>query len=150
MSTENPGTLTTESHTPEPKQTGLIAFFANNSVAANLMMMFIIVMGLWNYKTIQRQMFPNIEINYINVSAVYRGASPQEIEQSIIIKMEEALKDITEIKESTSRARRGSGSITLEIDPDKNLSEVLDKVKARIDSIATFPADMEPPNISQI
>ena len=134
----------------EPKQTGLIAFFANNSVAANLMMMFIIVMGLWNYKTIQRQMFPNIEFNYISVSAVYRGASPQEIEQSIIIKMEEALKDITEIKESTSRAQRGSGSISLEIDPDKNLSEVLDKVKARIDSIATFPADMEPPNISQI
>jgi len=134
----------------EPKQTGLIAFFANNSVAANLMMMFIIIMGLWSYKTIQRQMFPNFEINYINVSAVYRGASPQEIEQSIIIKMEEALKDITEIKESTSRVQRGSGSISLEIDPDKNLSEVLDKVKARIDSIATFPADMEPPNISQI
>jgi multidrug efflux pump subunit AcrB len=150
MSTENPGTLTTESQTPGPKQTGLIAFFANNSVAANLMMMFIIVMGLWNYKTIQRQMFPNIEFNYISVSAVYRGASPQEIEQSIIIKMEEALKDITEIKESTSRVQRGSGSISLEIDPDKDLSEVLDKVKARIDSIATFPADMEPPNISQI
>jgi multidrug efflux pump subunit AcrB len=150
MSTENPGTLTTESQTPEPKQTGLIAFFANNSVAANLMMMFIIVMGLWNYKTIQRQMFPNIEFNYISVSAVYRGASPQEIEQSIIIKMEEALKDITEIKESTSRVQRGSGSISLEIDSDKNLSEVLDKVKARIDSIANFPADMEPPNISQI
>jgi multidrug efflux pump subunit AcrB len=134
----------------EPKQTGLIAFFANNSVAANLMMMFIIIMGLWSYKTIQRQMFPNFEINYINVSAVYRGASPQEIEQSIIIKMEEALKDITEIKESTSRVRRGSGSISLEIDPGKDLSEVLDKVKARIDSIANFPADMEPPNISQI
>ena len=144
MSSENENILV------EPKQTGLIAFFANNSVAANLMMFFIIVMGLWSYKTVQRQMFPNIEINYINVSAVYRGASPQEIEQSIIIKMEEALKDITEIKESTSRARRGSGTITLEIDPDKELSEVLDKVKARIDSIATFPADMEPPNISQI
>ena len=150
MSTDNTGNITTEPQTPEPKQTGLIAFFANNSVAANLMMMFIIIMGLWSYKTVQRQMFPNIEINYITVSAVYRGASPQEIEQSILIKMEEALKDITEIKQSTSRASRGSGSITLEVDPDKDLSEVLDKVKARIDSIATFPADMEPPNISQI
>jgi multidrug efflux pump subunit AcrB len=144
MSSENESTLV------EPKQTGLIAFFANNSVAANLMMFFIIIMGLWSYKTIQRQMFPNFEINYINVSAVYRGASPQEIEQSILIKMEEALKDITEIKESISQARRGSGSISLEIDPDKELSDVLDKVKARIDSIATFPADMEPPNVSQI
>ncbi|MEP1447861.1 MAG: efflux RND transporter permease subunit [Paraglaciecola sp.] len=144
MSSENENTLI------EPKQTGIIAYFANNSVAANLMMMFIIIMGIYSYFTIQRQMFPNIEINYISVSAVYRGASPQEIEQSILIKMEEALKDITEIKESTSRAVRGSGSITLEIDPKKKLTDVLDKVKARIDSIATFPADMEPPNISQI
>ncbi len=150
MSTENTGNLPTEPHTPEPKQTGLIAFFANNSVAANLMMMFIIIMGIFSYFTIQRQMFPNFEINYINISAVYRGASPQEIEQSILIKMEEVLKDITEIKQSTSRARRGSGSISLEIDADEELSEVLDKVKARIDSIATFPAEMEPPNISQI
>jgi multidrug efflux pump subunit AcrB len=150
MSTENIGSPSTELQIPEPKQTGLIAFFANNPVASNLMMMFIIVMGIFSYFTIQRQMFPNIEINYINVSAVYRGASPQEIEQSILIKMEEALKDITEIEESTSRARRGSGSISLKIDPDKELSDVLDKVKARIDSIATFPADMEPPNVSQI
>ena len=134
----------------EPKQTGLIAFFANNSVAANLMMIFIIIMGVFSYFTIQRQMFPNIEINYINISAVYRGASPQEIEESILIKIEESLKDITEIKKATSRAFRGSGRVTLEIQENKELTDVLDKVKARVDSIATFPADMEPPDISQI
>ncbi|MFT4939641.1 MAG: multidrug efflux pump subunit AcrB [Paraglaciecola sp.] len=137
-------------HESAQKQTGLIAFFANNSVAANLMMMFIIVMGLFSYFTIQRQMFPNIEINYINITAVYRGASPQEIEESILIKIEEAIKDITEIKKSTSRAFRGNGRITLEIHKDKELTEVLDKVKARVDSIATFPADMEPANITQV
>jgi multidrug efflux pump subunit AcrB len=105
----------------EPKQTGLIAFFANNSVAANLMMIFIIIMGLFSYFTIQRQMFPNIEINYISISAVYRGASPQEIEESILIKIEESLKDITEIKRSTSRAFRGSGRVTQEIQEKKEL-----------------------------
>ena len=150
MSTENTGSPATEPQTPESKQTGLIAFFANNSVAANLMMVFIIVMGIYSYFSIQRQMFPNIEVNYINVSAVYRGASPQEIEQSILIKIEEAIKDITEIKKATSRAFRGNGRISLEIQKDQELTEVLDKVKARIDSIATFPADMEPPNISQV
>lgn len=150
MSTENTGSPATKPQMPEPKQTGLIAFFANNSVAANLIMMFIVIMGIFSYFTIQRQMFPNIEINYINVSAVYRGASPQEIEESILIKIEEAIKDITEIKKATSRAFRGSGRITLEIEKDKELTEVLDKVKARVDSIATFPADMEPPNISQV
>ena len=131
------------------KEKGLIAFFANNSVAANLMMGFIIVMGLVSYFTIQRQMFPNIEINYINISATYRGASPQEIEESILVKIEESLKDITEIKKLVGRAYRNAGSISLEIFPDEKLTDVLDKVKARVDSIATFPAGMEPVQVSQ-
>ena len=131
-------------------QTGLIAWFARNSVAANLLMIFIIIMGVASYFTIQRQMFPNIEINYINVEASYPGASPQEIEESIFIKVEEALKDITEIKRTVSRARRGGGAVTLEIDTKAELTDVLDKVKLRVDSIATFPADMEPLTISQV
>ncbi|MGB0858334.1 MAG: efflux RND transporter permease subunit [Pseudoalteromonas spongiae] len=132
------------------QQTGLIAFFANNSVAANLMMFFIILMGIVSYATIQRQMFPSIEINYITVNANYPGASPQEIEEGILIKIEESIKDITEIEKSISRAFRNGGSVTLEIDPDKNLAEVLDKVKLRVDGIATFPAGMEPVTVSQI
>lgn len=131
------------------KQSGLIAFFANNSVAANLMMIFIILMGVVSYFTIQRQMFPSIEINYINISANYPGASPQEIEEGILIKIEESIKDVTEIEKSVSRAFRNGGRLSLEIDPDENLSEVLDKVKLRVDGIATFPAGMEPVTISQ-
>ena len=131
-------------------ETGIIAWFANNAVAANLLMIFIILMGLASYFTIQRQMFPNIEINYITVSAQYPGASPQEIEESILIKVEEALKDVTEIKRTVARAFRDSGTVTLEIDTDEELTDVLDKVKLRVDGIATFPAGMEPVNISQI
>ncbi|AXT32707.1 efflux RND transporter permease subunit [Pseudoalteromonas tunicata] len=113
------------------------------------MMFFIIVMGIVSYFTIQRQMFPNVEINYININASYPGASPQEIEESIIIKIEESIKDITEIKKGVSRAFRNSGRISLEINPDEDLPEVLDKIKLRVDGIATFPADMEPITISQ-
>ena len=138
------------SESTQTKQTGLIAYFANNSVAANLMMLFIIVMGFLSYKTIQRQMFPNIEINYINVNANYPGASPQEIEESILIKIEESLKDITEIKKGVYRAFRNGGSARLEIHTDAELTDVLDKVKLRVDGIATFPAGMEPVTISQI
>lgn len=132
------------------KTSGIISYFAHNPVAANLMMIFILFMGLMGYFTIQRQMFPNIEINYIEISAAYRGASPQEIEESILIKVEESLKDVTEIKKMWSRAFRNSGRITLEIHPDKDLAETLDKVKMRVDSIATFPAAMEPVNVRQI
>ena len=131
-------------------QSGIIAWFARNSVAANLLMFFIIVMGIASYFTIQRQMFPNIEINYITVEANYPGASPQEIEESIFIKVEEAVKDITEIKRTVSRAFRGGGAVTLEIDTKAELTDVLDKVKLRVDSIATFPAGMEPVNVSQV
>lgn len=129
---------------------GIIAWFARNSVAANLLMVFIIVMGIASFATIQRQMFPNIEINYITVTANYPGASPQEIEESIFIKVEEAIKDITEIKRTVSRAFRGNGTVSLEIDTNAELTDVLDKVKLRIDGIATFPADMEPVNVSQV
>ena len=131
-------------------QSGILAWFARNSVAANLLMFFIIVMGIASYFTIQRQMFPNIEINYITVEANYPGASPQEIEESIFIKVEEAVKDITEIKRIVSRAFRGGGAVTLEIDTKAELTDVLDKVKLRVDSIATFPAGMEPVNVSQV
>ena len=74
-------------------ETGLIAWFANNPVASNLLMGFIIIMGLVSYNSIQRQMFPNVEINFINVQASYPGAAPREIEESILIKIEESLKD---------------------------------------------------------
>lgn len=128
----------------KPKQPGLIAYFTYNSVAANLLMVFILVLGIASYFTIQRQMFPNFELNYIQIEAVYPGASPQEIEESILIKIEEVLKDVTEIEQIISRGNRNGGRVSLKIDPKKPLTEVLDKVKLRVDGIATFPAGMEP------
>ncbi|WP_353798578.1 efflux RND transporter permease subunit, partial [Shigella sonnei] len=95
-------------------------------------------------------MFPNIEVNYITINANYPGASPQEMEESILIKIEESLKDITEIKKGTYRAFRNGGSAQLEINTDVELTDVLDKVKLRVDGIATFPAEMEPVTISQV
>lgn len=129
---------------------GIIAYFARNPVASNLMMFMIILLGFFSYFTIQKQMFPNIEINYINAYITYPGASPQEIEESITIKIEEAIKDLPEIKKSIGRSWRGGGRVTMEIHLDEHLPDVLDKVKSRIDSVATFPAAMEPITVSQL
>lgn len=126
---------------------GLIAYFARNPVAANLMMVIIIVMGIMSYFSTQRQMFATTEINRITVRAVYPGAAPQEMEESVMVKMEESLQDVTGIDKMVTRISRGSGSISIEVDVGEDLSDVLDQVKLRIDSIATFPADMEPPII---
>lgn len=126
---------------------GIISYFAHNPVAANLLMFILIVMGMMTYFTIQRQMFATTEINFITVRAVYPGADPQEMEESVMIKMEESLQDVTGIDKTVTRVRRGSGSLSLEIDVGEDLNDVLDQVKLRIDSIATFPNGMEPPII---
>ncbi len=128
----------------EDSKKGVIGYFAHNPVAANLLMVTVIILGLFSYFTLQRQMFPNIETNRIEIRATYPGASPREIEESILVKIEESLKDVTEIERSISRAFRSSGSVSLEIDSEESLTDVLDKVKLRVDGIATFPAAMEP------
>lgn len=133
----------------ETKQTGLIAYFANNPVAANLLMVFVLIVGTVSFFFIQRQMFPNIEVNYINVSAQYPGASPQEVEESILIKLEESLKDVTGIKKAVSSANRGSGNIELEINVDEDIDDVLVKVKQKIDAVSNLPASMEPIQVYQ-
>jgi multidrug efflux pump subunit AcrB len=85
----------------------------------------------------------------VQVSATYPGASPQEIEENILIKLEESLADVTEIKKVISRAQRGFGRLSLEIYNDEDLAEVTDKIKLRLDSVATLPAAMEPLVVAQ-
>ncbi|CAM2938837.1 Acriflavin resistance protein [Vibrio neptunius] len=133
----------------DSKQKGLIAYFAHNPVAANLLMVFVLIVGTVSFFFIQRQMFPNIEVNYINVSAQYPGASPQEVEESILIKLEESLKDVTGIKKAVTTASRGSGAIEIEVDVDQDVDDVLDKVKQKVDSVSNFPAAMEPIQVYQ-
>ncbi|WP_319534635.1 efflux RND transporter permease subunit [uncultured Vibrio sp.] len=134
----------------ETNQKGLIAYFANNPVAANLLMVFIIIMGIVSYLFIQRQMFPNIEVNYIDVRATYPGASPQEIEESILVKVEESIKDVTGIKKVVSRASRGSAYVSIEVDVNADIKRVLDDVNQRIDTLSNLPAGMEPINVYQV
>ena len=134
----------------ENQQKGIIAYFANNSVAANLMMVFIIVMGIVSFMFIQRQMFPNVEVNYINIHAAYPGASPQEIEESILVKVEESIKDVTGIKKTVAHASRGSAHVSIEVDVNADIKRVLDDVKQRVDTLSNLPAGMEPINVYQV
>ncbi len=134
----------------DTKQKGLIAYFANNPVAANLLMVFIIIMGVVSFLFIQRQMFPNIEVNYIDVRATYPGASPQEIEESILVKVEESIKDVTGIKKTVSTASRGSAYVSIEVDVNADIKRVLDDVNQRIDTLSNLPAGMEPINVYQV
>ena len=123
----------------------IIAWFAHNSVAANLLMVCLIFGGLFTTATITKEVQPRIEINYVTVTVPYRGGTPKDVEEGVLIKIEEAIQDLEGIKEMTSTAREGSGSVTVEVDQEYDVLEILDKVKNRVDSISTFPAETERP-----
>ncbi|MBX2858338.1 MAG: efflux RND transporter permease subunit [Cellvibrionaceae bacterium] len=127
---------------------GIIAWFARNPVAANLLMMAIIIMGLYSAVNIRKQMFPTLESNTISVNAVYRGASPQEVEEGITTKLEEALQSIDGIKKMRTTSRRGNANATLEVMESYEVKTVLEDVKSAVDSISSFPAGMEPARVS--
>ncbi len=126
---------------------GIIAWFARNPVAANLLMVGIILLGLYSAVSIRKQMFPMPESNRIEVTAVYRGASPQEVEEGITTKLEEALQSIEGIDRMITRSRRGYASANLEVLDSYDVQTVLDEVKSAVDSISSFPAGMEPPRV---
>ncbi|WP_281214335.1 efflux RND transporter permease subunit [Shewanella insulae] len=129
---------------------GIIAWFARNSVAANLLMFALLIGGLFSTLLINKEVFPSFELNYLQISVAYPGAAPQEIEEGINIKIEEAIQDISGIKKVTSVASEGSGSVTIEVEDGFDAQDILDEAKLRIDAIATFPDNIEKPNIFRI
>jgi multidrug efflux pump subunit AcrB len=127
----------------------LINWFARNSVAANLLMIILLAGGLYNVFTIKKEIQPRIETNYITVSVPFLGATPSDVEEGVVIKIEEAIQDIEGIKEIYSEARRGTGTVRVEVMPEYEVTEVMDQVKNRVDAIPSFPENTEKPVISR-
>jgi len=123
--------------------TGIIAWFARNSVAANLLMVFILIGGLLTVQTINKQMFPQVKINWISYSAPYPGAAPQEVEEGITIKIEEALETVQGLKRVITYSNRNYSNGWFEVELDYDPQVVLEEVKSAIDSISSFPDGME-------
>ena len=133
---------------PDPN-TGVIAWFARNSVAANLLMIFIMVAGFATANfTLRKQMFPQIEFNTIIINAAYPGAAPKDVEENIAIRVEEALTDIQGLERVVTFSRRNSFSARIRVDEDYEVQDVLDEIKVQIDGIPSFPDDMERPIIT--
>ena len=122
----------------------MIAWFAKNDVAANILLVVIMLSGLYFMSAkVPVDMFPEIEIRNVNVNMSLPGASPQEVEEGITIKIEEAVQDLEGIRQMTSRSREGSASISIEVEDGYDVRELLDDVKIRVDSVSNFPVDAE-------
>ena len=121
----------------------IIRWFILNTVAANLLMVFIIIAGIFTLSRLRMEVFPDITIPIINVSVVYPGASPEDIEESICVKVEEQVQGINGLKRITSSSNEGYGSINIEVENGYDIDEVKDEVKAQVDAITSFPDDAE-------
>ncbi|MGI9240005.1 MAG: efflux RND transporter permease subunit [Verrucomicrobiales bacterium] len=127
---------------------GVIAWFAKNGVAANLLMVALFALGIRSaFFVMPVEGFPEFDPDEITVSVSYRGATPAETEEGVVLKIEEAIKDLEGIQEIESRASEGSGTVQIEVESGYEPREVLDDVKNRIDAINTFPDETEKPVI---
>ena len=133
----------------ESNNYGLIGWFTKNPVAANLLMLFIIVAGAISAFTISKDMFPRTDRNIVQVSAVYPGAAPVEVEKGVILPIESALQGLSGVKEMRSKASRDVASIELDIEPSQDINEVMASIEDRISSILNFPDDLEKPSVSK-
>ena len=123
----------------------LIRWFVNNKVVSNLLMVLIIVTGATTIPSLKMEVFPEIELNVINVTTVYPGATPSDVEQAICIKIEERLQGLDGVKKITSIASESVGSVTVEIITGEDINDMLDKIKAEVDAIDSFPESIEKP-----
>ncbi|MBE9546030.1 MAG: efflux RND transporter permease subunit, partial [Proteobacteria bacterium] len=129
---------------------GAIAWFAENRVAANLLMMFLILAGVITCTTIKLEIFPETSLDRISITTEYPGASPAEVEEAVIRRIEERLSGLAGIKRIDSTAREGLGVVTIEVMKDWDLKKLLDEVKAEVDRITTFPDEAEKPVVREV
>lgn len=129
---------------------GIIDWFVRNGVAANLLVLFIMLAGLISSGTIKREVFPEVDSGLLSIDLDYLGAAPEEVEEGICIRIEEAIEGLEGIKQITSTAREGKGSVMVELLPNADSAKTLDEVKARVDAIDTFPEEAEKPVIQEI
>lgn len=127
----------------------LIKWFIDNPIAANLLMIAMLIGGYAGYGSVKKETFPSVEGNVITVSMAYPGAASSEVEQQIVVRIEEAISDLPGIFQITSESRQGLGVVTIEVTEGFDVRELLNDVKGRVDAINTFPTSAERPVIRQ-
>lgn len=128
----------------------MISWFAENHVAANLLMFFLLLAGVVTGLTTKLEIFPETSLDRISISMQYPGASPAEVEEAINRRIEENVAGLAGIKRIDSVAQEGFASVTIEVMTGWNLQELLDEVKSEVDRITTFPNEAEEPVIREI
>ena len=147
--TKSPLTSHESQHaSPVPDQRGPVAWMAGNTVAANLLMLILLIGGIILGAKTTQEVFPEITTDAVTVTVSYPGASPEEVERSIVQAVEEAIQGIEGIETITSTASENAATINAELLDDADIDTVWQDMKTEIDRITTFPDEAEDPRVS--
>ncbi|MGR3219022.1 MAG: efflux RND transporter permease subunit [Candidatus Anammoxibacter sp.] len=127
----------------------LITYFIKYPTAANIVILAIVVLGTMGMFSLKSSFFPLIESRIVNISVTYPGASPREMEEGIVLKIEDNLRGLIGVDRFTSTSTENSAKITVEVMKGYKVNVVLADIKNAVDKVASFPAGMEPPVISK-
>lgn len=128
---------------------GLISWFILNPVAANLLMVFILIAGTLTAISIRKEIIPEIDIGTINITIDYPGASPASVNEGVCVKVENVLSEIDGIKHVAAVSYEGFGHITVTMEDEYSPDDVLDTIRARLDAVDTFPDEVNRPVIEK-
>lgn len=125
-----------------------IDWMIDNHVTVNLVMLLIIFSGIFASTKINQEIFPEIKVDVITIQVVYRGATPEDIENSVVTKIEEAISNLDGIDRMTSNSAEGVGVVNVELKLGEDVNELKDKIETEVNRINTFPVNAEKPVIT--
>jgi multidrug efflux pump subunit AcrB len=127
----------------------LIAWWARNSVAANLVMVGIFVAGIIGFTSMEREMAPQLRLPMLQITVSWPGAAPQEVEEQIVARIEESVRDLDSIEWVRSTSSESQGEVYILAEQQVDFTQFMNDVKIRVDSISSFPSDIDPPKVQQ-
>ncbi|MDX1281119.1 efflux RND transporter permease subunit [Shewanella colwelliana] len=128
----------------------MIAYITKHPTLANLIMLAFLMLGLINMGSIKRETFPEFSPPYVVATVVYPGASPVEVEESICLRMEDAVDGLANIEEVKCDAQEGVASMRLKLESNADLGRMLVDVQTQINAIQNFPTQIEPPVVKEL
>jgi multidrug efflux pump subunit AcrB len=133
---------------PKPSPSGPMAWMAKNHVAANLLMAMFLLGGLLTAGNIKQEVFPEFDLDVVQIAVPYPGASPEEVEQGVLLALEESVQGLDGVKEVTSQASESLGTLNIELLLGANGNKVLSEVKSAVDRITSLPKEAERPSVT--
>ncbi|MFD2529565.1 efflux RND transporter permease subunit [Polaribacter marinaquae] len=128
----------------------IITYFIKYPVAVNVMILAFIIFGAVGAISMKSSFFPLVDSQLIQISLAYPGASPAEMEEGVVLKIEDNLKGIVGVERVTSVSRENSASVNIEVEKGKDIDVVLSDVKNAVDRVPSFPSGMEPAVIAKV